>query len=72
MAQDDPVRIIPHSTEGIPDTGSFEVVWPGGRQFFYWDDVASRRLRPDALTRDQALEQARALAREKRAEQQRK
>lgn len=68
MAQDDPVRIIPHSPQGIPDTGSFEVIWPGGKQYFYWDDVASRRLRPDAMTRAQALEQARALAREKRAE----
>lgn len=67
MAQDDPVRIIPHSPEGIPDTGSFEVIWPGGNRYFYWDDDASRRLRPDALTRAQALEQARALAREKRA-----
>ena len=32
MAQDDPVRIIPHSA--IPDTRSFEVVWPDGHKFF--------------------------------------
>lgn len=60
------VRIIPHHPEGIEGTGSFEVTWPGGRRFFYWDDVAGRRLRPDALTKAEALEQAKALAREKR------
>jgi hypothetical protein len=67
MAQDDPVRIIPHSPEGIPDTGSFEVVWPGGKQYFYWDDDAGRRLRPDAMTRGQALARAMELARTERA-----
>lgn len=67
MALTDPVRIIPHAPEGIPYTGSFEVVWPGGREFFYWDDVAGRRLREDALTHDQALEKARELARAERA-----
>lgn len=71
MAQDDPVRIIPHETRLSDGSslrcGSYEVRWPGGNQFFYWDDDASRRLRPDALTRDQALERARALARDKRA-----
>jgi hypothetical protein len=64
MAQDDPVRIIPHSA--IPDAGSFEVRWPGGHKFFYWDDIPGRRLRPDALTRDRALEAARTLARAER------
>jgi hypothetical protein len=39
----------------------------GGRsKFFYWDDVPSRRLRPNILTREQALEQAKALARAER------
>ena len=33
---------------------------------FYWDDVPSRRLRPNILTREQALEQARAFARAER------
>ena len=59
-----PVRIIKH--EAVPGSGSFEVCWPDGRRYFYWDDLVGRRLRPDLLTRDQALEQARALAREKR------
>lgn len=66
MAENDPVRIIPHQPEGVPYTGSFEVVWPGGKQYFYWDDIAGRRLRTDALSHDQALELARELAREKR------
>ena len=36
------------------------------REFFCWDDVASRRLRPDMLTSERALEQARAFARAER------
>ncbi len=72
MAQDDPVRIIPHETRLADGSslrcGSYEVRWPGGNKFFYWDDDASRRLGPDALTRDQAIEQARSLARDKRSE----
>jgi len=66
MAEGDPVRIIPHSV--IPDAGSFEVRWPGGQKYFYWDDNPGRRLTPDKLTRAQALEQAITLARWKRGE----
>ena len=64
----DPVRIIRHMPEGIPDTGSFEVVWPGGKEYFYWDDDAGRRsvLMGVKLSQAEALELARALAREKR------
>ena len=59
------IRIIRH--EGVKDSGSFEVRFPDGRrEFFYWDDVASRRPRPDMLTSDQALEQAKAFARAER------
>jgi hypothetical protein len=36
-------------------------------RFFYFDDVASRRLRPDAMTSEQAKAQAQALAREEQA-----
>jgi hypothetical protein len=45
--------------------GTYEVRFADGREskYFYWDDVASRRLRPDMLTSEQALEQARAFAR---------
>ena len=53
--------------EGVKDSGSFEVRFPDDRppRYFYWDDVASRRVRPDMLT-TQALEQARAFARAER------
>jgi len=40
-----------------------------GRQaarYFYFDDILARRLRPDLLTSEQALEQAKALARAER------
>lgn len=60
----DRVRIVEHSA--VPHTGSFEVIHPGGREFFYWDDIAGRRLRPDAMTRDQALQKAKAFARAER------
>ena len=54
--------------EAVKDTGSFEVRFPDDRppRYFYWDDVASRRLRPDMLTSEQALEQAKAFARAER------
>jgi hypothetical protein len=60
------VRIIKH--EAVPECGSFEVRFGDGREsrFFYWDDVPSRRLRPDQLTREEALEQAKAFARAQR------
>ncbi len=43
--------------------GSFEVYFPDGRasRFFYWDDLPSRR--PRLLTREEALQQAKAFAR---------
>lgn len=36
------------------------VRFPGNRpsRYFYWDDLPSRRLRPEILTREQALELA--------------
>ena len=59
-------RIIKH--EAVPKCGGFEVRFPDGRpsQYFYWDDLPNRRLRPDPLTSDVALEQAKALARAER------
>ena len=46
----------------------FEVRFADGRpsKYFYYDDVLARRLRPDILTGEQALEQAKALARAER------
>ena len=60
------IRLIKH--EAVPDCGSFEVRFHDGREsrHFYWDDVRGRRLRPEILTRDEALEQARAFARAER------
>jgi hypothetical protein len=57
------IRIIKH--EAVKDCGSFEVRFPDGRpsQYFYWDDLPSRRLRPETLDRETALEQAKAVAR---------
>ena len=57
------VRLIKH--EAVPECGSYEVRFPDGRpsRYFYWDDVPSRRLRPDLLTGEQALERAKAVAR---------
>ena len=61
----DPIRVIKH--EAVPNCGSYEVRFADGRAsvFFYWDDVPGRQLQPDRLTGAEALEQARALAREK-------
>ena len=55
-------RLIKH--EAVPKSGSFEVRFPDGKpsKFFYWDDVAGRR-RPEQMTREKPLEQAKAFAR---------
>lgn len=37
-------------------------------RYFYWDELPSRRLRPEALKRDVALETARTVARTARDE----
>jgi hypothetical protein len=60
------VRLIKH--EAVPKCGSFEVRFPDGRpsHFFYWDNLPSRRLRPDLLTGEAALDRAKALARAER------
>lgn len=57
------VRIIKH--EAVPDCGSFDVRFPDGRpsRFYYWDDLPSRRLNPETLDRETALEQAQAESR---------
>ena len=60
------IRIIRHSA--VPATGSYEVRFTDGRasRFFYFDDIAGRRLRPDTLSGEEALEQAKAFARAER------
>jgi hypothetical protein len=59
----DRIRVIKH--EAVPDCGSFEVRYTDGRpsQYFYWDDIPARWLRPETLDRETALEQAKAVAR---------
>ena len=61
-------RIQIRKHEAVPGNGSFEVRFADGREsvFFYFDDVASRRLRPELFTSQEALEAARALARAER------
>ena len=53
----DNVRLIKH--EAVPGCGSFGVHFPDSRapRFFYFDDLPSRRRRPELLTREQAFEQ---------------
>ena len=60
------IRIIRH--EAVPKIGSYEVRFSDGRpsRYFYFDDVLARRLRPEILTSEQALEAAKALARAER------
>jgi hypothetical protein len=55
-------RLIKH--EAVPGSGSYEVRFPDGRasQYFYWDDVGSRRLSPGMLTGEQAKQSAQELA----------
>ena len=68
MADGDVVQIIKHET--VKDCGSFEVRFSDGRpsKYFYWDDLSSRRLSPDHMTSEQALEAAKAFARAERDE----
>ena len=58
-----PIRLIKH--DAVPDCGSFEVRFADGRpsRYFYWDDLPSRRLRPEVLTREVALYAAQGVAR---------
>ena len=57
------VRLLKH--EAMPGTGSFEVRFADGRRgvYFYFDDLPSRRLRPEQMIRQQALELATMFAR---------
>ena len=56
------VRLIKH--EAVPKCGSYQVRIDGLRpRFFYWDDIAARRLRSEQMTGAPALELAKSLAR---------
>ena len=51
-------------SEAVPGCGSFDVRFPDRpSQYFYWDDIQARRMRPETLDRETALEQAKAVAR---------
>ena len=54
--------------EALPKCGSCGVRFQQGSEsrFFYWDDLPSRRVRPDIFTREQVLELAKAFARAER------
>jgi hypothetical protein len=60
------VRLIKHET--VPKCGSYEVRIDGKRsRFFYFENDPGRRLRPEVMTREEALELARSLARSEHA-----
>jgi len=63
------IRIIPHSSKGIEDTGSFEVRFPDGRpsQFFHWDDNRGRAAITRHMSQDQARRSAVIVARREQA-----
>jgi hypothetical protein len=49
----------------VPRCGSFEVRYPDDRPsvYFFWDDLPGRRLNPETLDHETALEQAKAVVR---------
>jgi hypothetical protein len=57
------VKLIKH--EAGSDNGSSEIQFDDGTpsKWFYWNDIASRRLRTEKVDRRQALQQAQAYAR---------
>jgi hypothetical protein len=62
----DRIRLIKH--EAVPGCGSFEVRFADGRGsvYFYFEDLPGRQLRAEQLTRAEALELAKTLARDER------
>ena len=62
----DRIRIIKH--EAVPECGSYEVRFSDGRpsKYFYWEDIAGRRVRSDQADSKRALEDAKAFARAER------
>jgi hypothetical protein len=60
------IRIIKH--EAVPQTGSYEVRFSDEPPsvYFYWDDIPGRRLNPEQMDGNRALEAAKALARSER------
>jgi hypothetical protein len=44
-------------------TGNRPRLWPGGKRYFYWDDLPGRRVITPKLSRDEAIKQSIPLAR---------
>ena len=65
----DRIRIIPHSSKGIENMGSFEVRFPDGRpsQYFYWDNNRGRAAITLHMSQDQARRAAVIVARTEQA-----
>ncbi|MGY3527296.1 hypothetical protein ACVISU_000064 [Bradyrhizobium sp. USDA 4452] len=57
---------ISKTPETVPKTGSYKVEYGDQVRYFYYDDEPSRRLRPETMTSEQALEKAKEFAREER------
>jgi hypothetical protein len=58
------IRVIKH--EAVPDCESYEVRFPDGRpsKYFYFENLPSRRLRPDQVEQAVAEQEAKRFARE--------
>jgi hypothetical protein len=56
----------------VPRCGSFEVRFPDEKpsKYFYWEDIPGRRLRPEQMTDEEALEKARKFSGKARDEAQ--
>ena len=61
------IRLIKH--EVIPDCGSYEVRFPDSRpsKYFCFENLSSRRLRPDLVEQPIAEQDAKAFARAEQA-----
>lgn len=68
LPPDDPIRIRKHTTERIPDSGSYGVHFADGRPsvYYYFDDNAGRRSIRRVDDSATALEKAKEFAREER------
>ena len=62
------IPIIAPKHEAVPQTGSYEVRFSDEPPsvYFYWDDIPGRRLSPEQMDSNRALEAAKALARSER------
>lgn len=56
---------ISKTPEAVAKTGSYKVEYPGGVEYFHYDDEPSRRLRPEQVDQETAKKQAQEFARVK-------